>query len=132
MEKGTMVAEVVVGVVVTVVASEQDMVGVTVLHQLLLQFKINPNSRHLVGSEKHLPENRICCQKTHLCCQCRVLVFLQITVPILIRHNGVFIPCCVSRLCISELLVRILSGYYQCPTFDSSHFLRVISCVYIC
>ena len=128
-----MVGEVVAGVVVTVVASERDMVGVTVLHQLLLQFKINPNSRRLVGSETHLlPENRICCQKTHLCCQCRVLVFLQITVPILIRHNGVFIPCCVSRLCISELLVRILSGYYQCPSLDSSHFLRVISCVYIC
>ena len=90
MEKGTMVGEVVAGVVVTVVASERDMVGVTVLHQLLLQFKINPNSRRLVGSETHLlPENRICCQKTHLCCQCRVLFFLQITVPILIRHNGV-------------------------------------------
>lgn len=44
-------AVVVAGAVVTVGASEGDMVGVIVLHQLLLQSKTNPSSRRLVGSE---------------------------------------------------------------------------------
>ena len=40
-----------VGVAGAVEGSEGDMVGVIALHQLLLQFKTNPNSLRLVGSE---------------------------------------------------------------------------------
>jgi hypothetical protein len=77
-----MVAEVVAGAVVTV-ASEGDMVGVIVLHQLLLRFKTNPNSHRLVGSETHLlPESTSLLSTSSP-------VYLQITVPLLIRHNGV-------------------------------------------
>jgi hypothetical protein len=46
-----MVGVVVAGAVETVEGSEGDMVGVIVLHQLLLQFKTNPSSLRLVGSE---------------------------------------------------------------------------------
>lgn len=64
-------AVVVVGAVVTVGDSEEAMVVVIVRHQLLLQFKTNPSSRRLVGSEAHLlPENILCCLKTQYqpCC----------------------------------------------------------------
>ena len=46
-----MVGVVVAGAVETAEGSEGDMVGVIALHQLLLQFKTNPNSLRLVGSE---------------------------------------------------------------------------------
>jgi hypothetical protein len=41
----------VAGAVETVEVSEGDMVGVIMPHQLLLQFKTNPSSLRLVGSE---------------------------------------------------------------------------------
>lgn len=44
-------AVVVAGVVVTVGASEVDMVGAIALHQLLLQSKTSPSSRRSVRSE---------------------------------------------------------------------------------